>query len=455
MCRAPRPSPVSTLLRLLSTHPSLSTAVHAALLKSSSLASSIPVPATALLTAYANAGLPGAASRLFDEMPARDAVAWNALLACLVRHARHAAAASAFRGMSASGVPPTAATLCTMLKACAASRAFRPGRQLHALSVAACHTDVVMETALVDLYMSCGLFEDAMRVLMLTKCPKDAALYNAVLSGCVENGWFGEAFSMLRWTELNEISLTCALTACSATADLAYGMQVHCRALRGGFDSDTITCNALIDMYAKCGRAMAARIVFDRMASKNVVSWSSMIDAYGRHGHAADALDLFKLMEKAAPMVLPNAITFLAVLSACGRSGLLDEGQSMLHLMRMKYGIDPQPEHYACLIDMLGRTGRIDEAWDLYCSLTARRNKSYGAIFVAMLNACRANMDVVRGQKVAAHMLEVDPQNPGVHVLISNFHAAIKQWSESDESRRAIVDKGLRKEAGSSFVSVR
>ncbi|KAF8696809.1 hypothetical protein HU200_036447 [Digitaria exilis] len=455
MARAPRSPPVSSLLRLLSSHPSLSTAIHAALLKSSSLSSPHnPIPATALLTAYANAGLAAAASRLFDEMPARDAVAWNALIACLVRHARPAAAAAAFHGMAGSGFPPTAATLCTMLKACAASRAFRPGRQLHARSVVSCHGDVIMDTALIDLYMSCGLVKDAMRVFMPTKGPKDAALYNAVLSGCVENGWFREAFSMLRWTELNGISLACALTACSATANLAYGMQVHCKALRRGFDSDTIVCNALIDMYSKCGRAMGARMVFDRMAGRNVVSWSSMIDAYSRHGLGVDALGLFKMMENAAPMVLPNAITFLSVLSACGHSGLVDEGRSMLHLMKSKYKIDPKPEHYVCLIDMLGRAGQIDEAWNLYCSLTASQNKCSSAICVAMLNACRANMDVLRGKKVAAHLLEIDPRNPGIHVLIANFHSAIRQWSESDESRKGIVKKGLRKEAASSHVSL-
>ena len=178
-----------------------------------------------------------------------------------------------------------------------------------------------------------------------------------------------------------------------------------------------------------------------------------MIDAYSRHGHGVDALDLFKMMEKAVPMVLPNAITFLAVLSACGHCGLVDEGRSMLHLMKSKYRIDPQPEHYACLIDMLGRAGQIDEAWNLYCSLTASQNKCSSAIYVAMLNACRANMDAVRGKKVAVRMLEVHPQNPGIHVLISNFYSAIRQWSESDESRRVIVEKGLRKEAASSHVS--
>lgn len=447
-----RPSPptLSTLLRLLSWHPSHLPAIHAALLKSSALSS--PIPATALLTAYANAGLPRAASYLFDEMPARDAVTWNALLACLVRHARPGSAADAFRDMAAAGFPPTAATICTMLKACAASRALRPGRQLHARSVVACNGDVIMVTALVDLYMGCGLVEDAMGVFTHAECPKDASLRNALLSGCVENGRFREAFQMLRWTALNRISLTCALTACSATANSAYGTQVHCKVLRSGFDSDTIICNALIDMYAKCGRTRVARMVFDGMAGRNVVSWSSMIDAYGRHGHGQEALDLFKLMEGNA--VLPNAITFLALLSACGHSGLVDQARSMVHLMKSKYGIAPGPEHYTCLIDMLGRAGQVDEAWDLYCRLTANRHGRSVAICVAMFNACKANMDVVRGKKVAVRMLEIDPKNPGIRVLISNFHAAIRQWSQSDESRRVIVHKGLRKEKASSYVLV-
>ncbi|GJN12964.1 hypothetical protein PR202_ga31293 [Eleusine coracana subsp. coracana] len=449
----PSPPALSTLLRLLPSQPSLSPVIHAALLKSSVLSS--PIPATALLTAYGNAGLPRAASRLFDEMPKRDAVAWNALLACLVRHARPGAAAAAFRGMADEGFPPTAATVCTMLKACTTSRALRPGRQLHARSVVACHGDVIMAMALVDLYMGCGRVEDAMGVFAHADCPKDAALHNAVLSGCVENGRFREAFLMLGWIELNGISLTCALTSCSATANSAYGMQVHCKVLRCGFDSDTIICNALIDMYAKCGRTTAARLVFDQMAGRNVVSWSSMIDAYGRHGHGEEAMDLFKLMENnAAPMVLPNAVTFLALLSASGHSGLVDQGRSMLHLMKTKYEIAPGPEHYACLIHMLGRAGQVDEAWDLYCRLAANRYGCSIAICIAMFDACRANMDVVRGKKVAVRMREIDPKNPRIHVLISNFHAAIRQWSESDESRRVIVDKGLRKKAASSHVSL-
>ncbi|KAM0886629.1 hypothetical protein ACQ4PT_029575 [Festuca glaucescens] len=363
------PPPLSALLRRLSSHPSHSYAFHATLLKSSSLSS--PIPATALLTAYAKAGLPGDASRLFDEMPARDAVAWNALITCQVRHGRPAAAAESFRGMAAAGFAPTAATLCTMLKACTSSRAVRPGRQVHALTVLACHDDVIMKTALVDLYMSCGCVEEAERLFIYMERPKDVALCNAVLSGYVENDHFREAFLMLGGNEPNGIALTCALSACSATANLAYGLQVHCKVLRCGFDSETILCNALIDIYAKCGRTAGARVVFDRMSGKNVLSWSCMIDGYSRHGHGKEALDLFERMEKAVPIVWPNPFTFLAILSACGHSGLVDEGRAKLHLMKSKYAIDPGPEHYACFIDMLGRAGQIDEAWDLYCSLCA------------------------------------------------------------------------------------
>uniref|UniRef100_A0A0D9Y9J6 Pentacotripeptide-repeat region of PRORP domain-containing protein n=1 Tax=Oryza glumipatula TaxID=40148 RepID=A0A0D9Y9J6_9ORYZ len=251
-----------------------------------------------------------------------------------------------------------------------------------------------------------------------------------------------DAFLILGRIELNGIALTCALTACSATANLMYSMLVQCKAVRHGSTSQTILCNALIDMYAKCGRTMAARIVFDQMACRNVVSWSSMIDAYSCHGHGEAALGLFKRMEKVAPVVLPNEVTFLAVLSACGQSGLVDEGGAMLHLMKRQYGINPGPEYYACFIDLLGRAGQNDEAWYLYCSFITTRSELSGSICVAMLNACKANMDVLRGNKVALHLLEVDPENPGSHVLISNFHVVARQWSESDEPRRIILDKG-------------
>jgi pentatricopeptide repeat protein len=176
-----------------------------------------------------------------------------------------------------------------------------------------------------------------------------------------------------------------------------------------------------------------------------------MVDGYSRHGHGEEALDLFERMEKA---VSPNAITFLAVLSACGHSGLVDEGRAKLHLMKSKYAIDPGPEHYACFIDMLGRAGQIDEAWNLYCSLCANLTELSAAICVAMLNACISSIDVVRGNTVAGHLLEVDPQNTRNLVLISNFHAAARQWSVSDESRKVIMNKGLKKEAASSHVSM-
>ncbi|XP_072998452.1 pentatricopeptide repeat-containing protein At5g66500, mitochondrial-like [Typha latifolia] len=441
-------------LPLLASQPSLSSHFHALMLKSSSL--SHPIPTTALLGAYSKSGHLHCALSLFDEMPSRDTVTWNALISCLVRHGRNASAISAFQTMVREDVKFTEFTLCSVLKACAASCMLRQGRQIHSWVVANGYNCVVMGTALIDFYSSCGLIQDSFEVFAGLNCLKDVAIYNAMISGCLRNGRLKEAFLMLGKMKPNGITLTSALSACSDTLNLAYGKQVHCAMIRRWHDSETISCNALIDMYAKCGDLKAARVVFDRTGEKNVVSWSSIIDAYGSHGHAHEALELFKIMEEEKSVkVLPNDVTFLAVISACAHSGLVDQGRKCFLLMRDKHGMEPGQEHYACFIDLLGRASRIEEAWDLYCSLSASANKLNSAVCVAMLNVCKFSMDLVRGQQVANHLLELDPDNPGIYILVSNFYAAVGSWAGADELRKVMMDRGLRKEAASSQIAVK
>ncbi|XP_020089366.1 pentatricopeptide repeat-containing protein At5g66500, mitochondrial-like isoform X2 [Ananas comosus] len=446
-----------SLLPLLASSPSLSPLFHAPMLKSSALAH-YPAPATALLASYSISGHLLSALSLFDEMPLRDTVAWNSLISCLVRHGRATDAVSAFRSMASDGVPFTGFTICSLLKALALSRALRRGRQIHSWVVVSGYDCVVMATALIDFYSSCGVVHDAIEVFERLDCVKDVVVCNSMISGFVQNRRFEEAFSMVgKVARPNGVTLTCAVSACSETLNLGYGKQTHCAAIRRGFDSDTILCNALVDMYAKCGAIEAANIVFNRIREKNVVSWTSIIDAYGSHGRGNEALELFERMRQGerSQNVLPNAVTFLAALSACGHSGLVDEGRKCFFLMSDKYRIEPGPEHYACLINLLGRAGMIDEAWDIYHSLSAETaDKLSNAVCVAMLNACGVCMDFVRGEQVAKKLLEIDRENPGSYVLVSNFYAAVGRWGGADDLRRMMHDRGLKKESASSQVAV-
>ncbi|MQM14982.1 hypothetical protein Taro_047920 [Colocasia esculenta] len=441
--------------------------LHALGVKNGSLSGHITC--TALLDMYAKCcdeGSTGDAVRVFDEMksnPSRDAVAWNALLSCYVRHGRAAEAISVFRAMTMDeGCEATGFTLATVLKACGSLKAHRLGEQVHAsLVVVGARDSIVLGTALVDFYSDCGLIVRAMQVFDRLGCRKDAAAYSALIHGCVQNRRYGEAFAMLRkLAAANATVLTTALTACSESWSLQYGKQIHSSAVRRGFTFDTLLCNALLDMYAKCGSIDYARSVFDLMNERNVVSWTSIIHAYGSHGRGAEAVRLLGVMEEAeSGRVSPNAATFLSVLSACGHAGLVEEGRACFVSMRERHGVKPGAEHYTCLIDLLGRAGRIEEAWDLFTGVSGNwvgggeaSAATCAGVCVAMLNACGACMDVERGETVAARLLDLEPESAGVYVLVSNFYAAVGMWEKVEELRRVMKEKGMSKEVGSSWA---
>ncbi|WOL17937.1 hypothetical protein Cni_G26730 [Canna indica] len=433
--------------------PSLSCQVHALMVKTS--ANLHPVPATALLDAYSRCGLLNNALDVFDGMALRDTVAWNTLISCLVRHGLAADAVSNFRSMAEDGVAFTGFTLCSVLKACASLCAIRLGKQIHAWVIGDGDGSVIMATALIDFYSGCGMIQDAFDVFRGLNCEKDVAIYNSLISACIENRQFKEAFSILRMMKPNEVTLTCALSACSESLNLTYGKEVHCVMIRHGFDSDATLCNAVINLYAKCGEVTSGRSAFELIPRKNVVSWTSIIEAYGSHGHGIEAWKLFrKMVEEESNNVSPNAVTFLSVLSACGHSGLVNEGRECFFAMSNKYGLNPGPEHYACFIYLLGRAGRIEEAWDLYYNLSLDSNKLNSAVSIAMLNACKANMDLVRGEQVAKHLMEQDAENPGSYILLSNFYAAAGKWEKAESLRRLMRERQLKKEVGNSQFDV-
>lgn len=434
--------------------PSLARQAHALMLKSA--ADLHPATATALLDLYGRRGLLRDALRVFDGMPLRDPIAWNALLSCFLRQGLAAEAVSALRRMTEDGIPFTGVTLSAALKACASLRAVGLGKQIHARVIREGDSSLVTSTSLIDFYSGCGSIQNALDVFAGVACEKDAAIYNSLISACIKNRRFEEAFSILRSVRPNAIALTCAFSLCSERSNLHRGKQAHCAAIRHGFESDTALCNAIVDMYAKCGELSSARLAFERIHLKNVVSWTSIIEAYGSHGRGVEAWNLFKKMEEeeTSDRVSPNSVTFLSLLSACGHSGLVEEGRESFFAMRNKYGIDQGPEHYSCFIYLLGRAGRIEEAWHLYGELSRSAEKLTAAVCIAMLNACRANMDLAKAEQAAEHLLELGDSNPASYILLSNFYAAAGEWEKAESLRRAMRNRQLKKEVGNSQFDV-
>jgi pentatricopeptide repeat protein len=250
----------------------------------------------------------------------------------------------------------------------------------------------------------------------------------------------------------NVVALTSVLGCCSEKLDLLTGKQVHCVAVRRGFTFETQLCNVLLDMYAKCGKISLARSVFDGICRKDVISWTCMIDAYGRNGCGHEAVGLFQKMTEDSSEVLPNSVTFLSVLSACNHSGLVEEGKKCFNMLKEKYGIDPEPEHYACFIDILGRAGKIEKVWSTYQNMIEQDTRLTAGVWIALLNACSLSQDFERGEFAAKHLLQLEPDKASNIVLVSNFYAASGRWDCADELRSIMRTKGLVKEEGNSWI---
>ncbi|KAL4023767.1 pentatricopeptide repeat-containing protein [Cucumis melo var. makuwa] len=403
------------------------------------------VTKTAILDMYSKCGLLDDSVKVFEEMEMRDVVAWNSLLSSFLREGLAEEALNVFVEMKREKMEFSEFTLCSVLKACAALEDFRLGKQVHGVVVVMNRDMLVLGTALVDFYSSVGCISEAMKVYTSLNCRKDDIMLNSLISGCVRNKRYEEALSLMSKMRPNAIALTSALHACSENSDLWIGKQIHCVSIRRGLTSNTQLCNILLDMYAKCGKVLNARTVFDGMCHKNVVSWSSMIQTYGSHGDGLKAFELFKMMVEGRTGVLPNSVTFLSVLSACGHSGLVQQGQECFYLAKEKYSSCLGPEHYACFIDVLGRAGKIDDVWSLFHDMETCGVKVTSEIWAAVLNACSHNQDVTRGEFAAQKLLQLDPNKAGNFVLASNFYASIGKWDSVDELRRIMNAKGLRK----------
>ncbi|KAG9448740.1 hypothetical protein H6P81_008705 [Aristolochia fimbriata] len=426
--------------------------VHALVIKTGCDSESILK--TTLLDMYSKYGLVAEALLIFQEISCKDVIAWNALLSNFIRHALPDDAISFFQEMQKSGVMHTSFTLCSLLKACCSLKNLHLGRQVHTQVIVTGNISVVEATALVDVYSSCRLMLHAVQVFHTLHCPKDDAMYNSLLAGCVQNREYDVAFDLLRKMKPNAIALTTILTACSDISDSAKGKEIHCVVIRKALAADTLLCNALLDMYTKSGSITMARMAFDQIYEKNVVTWTTIIDAYGRHGGGTEALKLFWKMRDEKNGVSPNSVTFLVVLSACAHSGLVEEAKECFVSMTENHAIVPSPEHYASVIDLLGRAGKVEEAWDLYKDMKKRNIEPTKVVWTALVNACKLNQDLVRGEIAAKHLFDLEPDKPGNYVLLSNFYASTGKWELVQKLRRVMTEKGLRKERGCSSIVV-
>ncbi|KAF6172968.1 hypothetical protein GIB67_006344 [Kingdonia uniflora] len=260
-----------------------------------------------------------------------------------------------------------------------------------------------------------------------------------------------ELYSMMEaaGVEPDAVTIASVLPACGDSSALVRGKQIHEFVTKKRFFPNLFLENALVDMYAKCGCLQIAREVFDAMRGRDVVSWTSIISGYGMNGQGRDAVALFSKMQDSG--LYPDQIAFVSVLSACSHSGLLDEGRYYFKLMIDEYKIVPRIEHFACMVDILGRAGHVDEAYSFIKKMSMEPNER---VWGALLSSCRVYSNMPIGLVAADHLFQLVPEHAGYYVLLSNIYAKAGRWDDVTAVRSIMKGKQIAKLPGCSNVEL-
>ncbi|KAF9592415.1 hypothetical protein IFM89_014905 [Coptis chinensis] len=392
--------------------------------------------------------------RAFDEITELDLVSWNIMIDGCVRNGSGQHAMRVFSRLQREGVNYDGFTLTSIIKTCSEPRDLDGGMQLHCCVIKsglACETPI--GNALITMYSKC---EEGMMspINIFEGIPAPNIIsWTAMVAGFMQNGLNNEAICfyqrMLRGgVKENEFSFASILPAYSSLASLEQGTQVHARILKSPHGLDVTVGNALIDMYFKCGSLEDARLVFGTMERRDVVSCTVMITGLGQHGMGKEAVEILETMISEG--MRPDAVTFLGSLSACSHGGLVDKGLQVFKSMIDVHCVKPRREHYACVVDMLGRAGRLKEAEDFIVDMGI---ESDVLAWESLLGACRTHGEIELGERSADKIMKLSPKTDGSYVLMANIYADRGLWDEKGKMRERLGIGVLKKEAGSSWVT--
>ncbi|MCO5584503.1 hypothetical protein L7F22_038431 [Adiantum nelumboides] len=378
----------------------------------------------ACIDMYVKCGCVGDAWQVFVKMNRRDVVTWTTMIAGCAQQGYSDKAFSLFKEMEQEGHEPGDISLVSNFNAFASLGNLEQAKAVHAfLMKFLTKPNDFVGSALVDMYVKCKSIDDAREAFCLMP-KKDVIMWNAMLTGYCSQGNIEESMEFLHQMDIaevkpNETTFTIILNACSNIAALRHGKYIHSRVVKTGICTDTFVGSALVNMYTKCGFIEEAEQVFYYIVKQDVVLYTSMIAAYAQHNQSYRALHLAHCMDKEG--IKPNHVTFVGVLTACSHAGLMDEGFFHFTLFNQAYGINPMTEHYVCMVDLLGRAGRLEEAEFYVKELISKPNAMAWRV---LLSACRNLGDVEKAECVADCIVELLPEDEGAFVLLSNVYGA-------------------------------
>ncbi|XP_058094610.1 pentatricopeptide repeat-containing protein At5g27110-like [Magnolia sinica] len=410
---------------------------------------------SAIVDMYGKCGCLEMAREVFEQIPRKSVVCWNSMIGAYAMNGDSSSCLELFARMETEGVRPTSTTLSTLLMASSRSADLRQGKFIHGYIIRnGIKADIYINSSLIDLYFKCGIVGSA-NVVFEKTAKANVVLWNVMISGYVTVGSYFEALQIFEEMKAasvkpDAVTFTSVLQACSQLAVIERGREIHYYIIENKLESNEIVMCALLDMYAKCGAVDDACRVFDRLPVRDIVSWTSMITAYGSHGQAFEALELFHKMQQTE--VKPDRVTFLAVISACSHAGLVDEGCYYFNEMTEGYGIKPTMEHYSCLIDLLGRAGRLHEAYSILQNAPAIGTDV--GLLGGLLSACNLHRNLELGEEVARLLIEKDPGDPSAYISLSNMYASVRRWDNVGRVRTMMKERGLKKNPGCSWIEV-
>ncbi|XP_020577447.1 putative pentatricopeptide repeat-containing protein At3g23330 [Phalaenopsis equestris] len=399
---------------------------------------------------------------------AGDITPWNALIAELSSHGFPLLAIQAFSLMHRIALPLDSYSLCSALSAASSpqSKAVKLGNQIHAyFSKSGVMSNIFVGGALIDFYARTGAIPDAHQVFVQIPV-RNAVCLNALLNGYVEEKLWMEGLSLFRSSyRLNPdgYTISAVLKICAEMSFILLGMQCHAYLIRRIMEKDVFLLSSLVEMYGKCGLVDKVHSVFKMFdkgiaeGRRDVVLWTSLLNAYGRNGLFDDVISTFE--EMLVEGTEPDEIVMLVILSACARSGNVMKGIHYLESMTKEYKMVPRHEHYSCVVDLLCRAGEVEKALNFVTEIAAEDNGDGGTMFAVsawgvILSAC-SDYGNVKIAKLAFHRaIQLDQDNVGVHVELSNLYARVGMWDELAKLRKLMLDKGMKKDMGHSRLEI-
>ncbi|KAL5747538.1 hypothetical protein ACOSQ2_024835 [Xanthoceras sorbifolium] len=408
----------------------------------------------ALIYMYGKSGLIDDARRVFDDMICRDSVSWNSLIAGYSENGFVGQAIGLFNSMRDFSVQPNNYTLASILEAVSNSKSPKQAMQIHSHIIKVGFLlDDSMVSCLITTYGKCSWISESKRIYSEIDT-KNAIHVNAVASALVLSGCLADALEFFRnvwgsFVEVDSSTLSIILKICGAITDLEHGRSIHSLAVKTRIYQHSFVESAVIDMYCKCGSIEDAEKAFWFTSTDNLAAWNAMIMGYAQQGCYHEASNLFNKMSRFG--LKPDEITYLGVLTSCCHAGLVREAYTYLDRMFELHGVIPQLEHYACMVDLLGRVGLLEDAKKTMDQMPIPPDAHIWQILLSACNIC-GNVDL--GRVAASKLLELEPNNESAYILLSNLYASAGMWNAVGKLRKEMKEKLLHKEPGSSWIQV-